>query len=115
MVAEIKIENDLRSEALLELNITSIKLNLSGNRGWPDVQFLYAGRSFFMEVKRPGEVPTDLQAYRLHWLKDNGFPAMWTDDIDKGMEALRQWKLWIDGKGSPKSQWKPTTLTPCIK
>lgn len=113
MVREIKIENDVRSLAHVNLGIESIKLNLAGNRGWPDVMFMYDGQVFFIEFKRPHEKPSDLQEYRINWLKDNGFAAMWTDNVYEAMEALRKWKSWILGSDLPMSQSRPTTWTPC--
>jgi hypothetical protein len=109
MVRETKIENDTRASAHVELGIESIKLNLSGNRGWPDTLFLFDGHVFFIEFKRPGEEATELQLFRINWLKDNGFPAMVCDNVNEAMEALQRWKLLIVGKNSPRLPWKPMT------
>jgi hypothetical protein len=101
MVLELQIEN--RSVALaVQAGIASVKLNLAGNRGWPDRLFLYRGHTYFMEFKRPGEVPTDIQNFRLRWLLDNGYDAGWTDSITDCLKVLTAWKLSILGKGSPR-------------
>jgi hypothetical protein len=105
---EIAIEDKIVSTALKE-GIESIKLNLRGNRGWPDRLFLFMGESYFMEVKRPGKEPTDLQQYRLNWLYVNGFTCGWTDNVETGMRMLRSWKISVLGRNSQKSLSKPTT------
>ena len=41
--------------------------------GFPDRQvFLPGGRSFFVELKQPGQTPRKLQAYWHKWLRDMG-------------------------------------------
>src|SRR5215469_2780171 len=102
MVREIKIENDVRHLAKEELDIESIKLNLSGNRGWPDVLFMFDGNVFFMEFKAPEQLPRELQVFRLRWLHDHGFHAQVCDNVYDGMEALKKWKQSILGNDSLK-------------
>jgi len=102
MVMEIKIENDVRALAQDELGITSIKLNLTGNRGWPDVIFMFEGHVFFMEFKRPDEMPRELQVFRIKWLLANKFPVLVCDNVYQGMEALKRWKQSILGNDSLK-------------
>jgi hypothetical protein len=109
MVRELKIENDTRALAHVDLGIESIKMNLRGNRGWPDTLFLYDGHTFFIEFKRPGEEATELQLFRINWLKDNGFPAMVADNVHDALEALGKWKRSIAGNTLPESLWKRTT------
>ena len=47
------------------LGVPSIKLNLKGNRGWPDREFwIPGGRPLLIEFKLPGEEPDPLQAHR---------------------------------------------------
>lgn len=100
MVKEIQIENKVREYARVNLHIESIKLNLAGNRGWSDVMFMYDGQVYFVEFKRPGEVPTDLQKYRLSWLLAHGFHAIWSDNAEYVLEQLRRWKQSIVGNAS---------------
>jgi len=76
----------------------SFKLTLRGNRGWPDVEFLYFGQVFFIEFKRPGEKPTTLQFWRIKWLKEQGFKAMWTDNAEEAIAALSEWRAGIDSR-----------------
>lgn len=41
--------------------------------GWPDTMALKNGRIIFIEFKRPGMKPRDLQQYRIDKLRDKGF------------------------------------------
>ena len=66
-----------------ELFVHSIKLNLQGNRGWPDRMFLLPGKPVFIEFKRRGEHPSDLQLYRIKQLTALGYDALWTSDYDR--------------------------------
>lgn len=40
------------------------KIIQCGDAGWPDLEAFKDGKSVHIEVKRPGQKPTDLQAYR---------------------------------------------------
>jgi len=51
-----EITEELRLVAFAKrCGILALKLNLMGNTGWPDRQFLHEGRSVFVEMKRRGE------------------------------------------------------------
>lgn len=71
--------------------------------GFPDLMVLPHEDSdfdvFFLEVKRPGKKPTDLQIYWMERLIDQGYPAMWTDNADsvkKLIEGGPEVKLGLD-------------------
>lgn len=58
-------------------------------RGWPDLLILLpGGQSMFMELKRPGAVPTPLQLHRLESLRELGFKAIWTDNAHAARGAI---------------------------
>lgn len=58
MNPETKIENAACREVYTYLGITSVKLNISGQSGFPDRMFLLpGGRPLFVEYKVPGGEP----------------------------------------------------------
>jgi hypothetical protein len=67
----------------------TMKLNGMGLRSKPDRMFYQAGKAFFLEIKRPGKKPTKQQEYRLQGLRDDGFIADWTDNIEEGQAIIR--------------------------
>jgi hypothetical protein len=93
------LENVLRDkvchDALWQLGVRSLQLNLHFDAGWPDRMFLIpGGRPLFMEFKRPGSVPRPLQYQRLESLVQLGYlesvDAGWTDSYDIAMERIRR-------------------------
>lgn len=44
--------------------------------GWPDTECFRRGRAVFIEFKRPGLQPDDLQLYRHKKLKEQGFEVI---------------------------------------
>ena len=87
MALESDIENLARDEAE-KLGWASIKLNLRGNKGWPDVMFLKDGVVVFIEFKQPGESPDILQQRKLAKLKELGFIADWSDSVKFALRML---------------------------
>jgi len=68
--------------------VRSIKLAGSHDRGKPDRVFLYKNRVLFMEMKRQGGKPTELQ---LKWQREltlEGFTSLIIDNIKDGMTAI---------------------------
>lgn len=63
-------------------------------RGVPDDLFLIRGgvlgppRVVFIEFKRPGKKPTELQDERLHELQNAGFCATWFSDAAAAIDYL---------------------------
>lgn len=67
----------------------AIKYTPIGARGWPDRIFISpAGVHVWVEFKRPGNTPTELQVYRMKELTDNNCKVMWSDDAVKCITAL---------------------------
>lgn len=52
------------------------KLIQTSTNGIPDLLALRGGRAVFIEVKRPGGKPSDLQGYMLEKLQGLGFTAL---------------------------------------
>lgn len=50
-----------------------VKIGLTNLPGFPDLIALRNGEVRFIEVKRPGCKPRELQQYRIKQLKENGF------------------------------------------
>jgi hypothetical protein len=61
--------------------ILHLKLNLMGNTGWPDDQFLHLGSSVFIEFKRPGGDLKRNQPERIEELVNRGFTVGVFDDV----------------------------------
>lgn len=64
-----KIKRQLEKNGWLVVKIITCTKN-----GWPDLQAHKApGKTIFIEAKRPGQKPTDLQLYRHEQLRKQGF------------------------------------------
>jgi hypothetical protein len=57
-------------------NWLAIKLIQTNKNGIPDLMALKDGRTVFIEVKKPGKKPNDLQKYRMDQLSKKGFDAI---------------------------------------
>jgi len=87
-VTELPIETWVVREALTRFGVDSLKLNLQGNRGWPDRLFLLPERPFLVEFKRPGNEPDPLQAERLATLKILHYDVEVHDDRIQALAAI---------------------------
>lgn len=62
--------------------------------GIPDICAVVHGRSVWIEVKRPGERPTELQELKMKELRKAGAWSKWIDNVDdaerwvKGIEIV---------------------------
>src|SRR5690606_26564047 len=89
-VLETDIEEWVVTEAE-RLGVPSLKLNLRGNRGWPDRIFLIpGGRPLFIEFKRPGEEPRKLQQQRHRILRKLGYEVEVHEERQAALDAVRQ-------------------------
>jgi len=64
------------------------KLASPGRRGEADRLYTKHGRLKVLEIKRPGETPTELQFHRLTEWADDGFETAWTDNAEDGCAFL---------------------------
>jgi hypothetical protein len=77
--------------------VPSYKMNGRGQRSWPDRQFFIpGGRPLFIEFKKPGEDPTELQNKNHRMLRGLGYAVEVVDDptigvclIAEAMDAAR--------------------------
>jgi hypothetical protein len=70
--------------------IRVLKLAGMHNRGKSDRMFLRRGKTAFMEIKAPGETPTELQFKFLKEHEDEGFPSAWFDDAGLAIQWLKK-------------------------
>jgi len=64
------------------------KMNGTGYRGWPDRLFLYNGRTLWVEFKKLGEKPTNLQRFIHGRLRTNGFDVSVVDNVTEGRALI---------------------------
>jgi hypothetical protein len=88
-ISESAIEKRLVKRILTNLGVSSIKLNLQGNRGWPDRLFLLPLRPAWCELKREGEKPRKLQEQRMLELRYLGYDVLWTDNEDTAYKWIK--------------------------
>jgi hypothetical protein len=88
---ETDVEKRVVRDASRHLGLTSIKLTLKYDAGWPDrLFFIPGGRPFLIEFKRSGEEPEPLQADKIEQLTKLGYDVEWHDNYDAAMTALRK-------------------------
>jgi hypothetical protein len=86
---ENPIENKVASIAKA-MGVPSLKMNLRGNRGWPDRLFLIpGGRPLFIEMKRPGDDLRPLQEHRRETLQNLGYDVEVHDDVKPAVQAIK--------------------------
>jgi len=85
---ESKIERDACKEIFNYLGIKNSKLKTDEN-GFPDRMFwMPNGKPFFIEFKRPGEVPEKLQAHRHTFLESLGYTVETHDNVADAFQAV---------------------------
>ncbi len=65
-----------------------VHLIQTSHNGIPDTLILRKQQAFFIEFKRPGQQPRELQVYRINKLKEQGFKTFLVTD-PKDMEFLK--------------------------
>ena len=63
------------------------KINDRFRSGIPDLYAIRAGKSIWIEVKRPGEQPTKLQQYEIDQLRDAGAAVT----VARSVEDVQTW------------------------
>lgn len=67
-----------------------IKFNPMGSKGWPDTIVVFpGGLHLWVEFKRRGKVPRQLQFHRMGQLLDKGALAVWFDDADQCIDYMK--------------------------
>lgn len=76
------LERDVEAYAVSQskkLGVVTLKLTSPANRGVPDRIFVYGGRTVFVELKAPGNVPTKQQQFWLRKLAAAGADTLVLD------------------------------------
>lgn len=77
------------SDYAFSIGYISLKINIVGQRGWPDHLFInpYGGH-VWIEFKKLGKKPSKIQEYRLHQLWDHNTEAHYTDNYEDACGIL---------------------------
>jgi hypothetical protein len=84
-VGEQKVVNFATSNGCLVL-----KLNVLGQRGWPDRMFIYKGKVFFIEFKQVGLEPNKLQSEIHARIRQHQIDVHVIDNWSDGIEIISQ-------------------------
>lgn len=93
---ERKVESDLKTSITalsfeLGVKIYYLKLSILGFRGWPDRLILWPGRGIlFVELKRDGEEPRNLQVEIHDSLRKLGFDVEVYDNEQHAFREISQ-------------------------
>lgn len=83
---------DVEAPVVLYANdrgILTTKMNLKGNRGFPDhVFWVPGGKPLVMEFKLPGEEPDPLQAFTILRLRRAGYDVHVVDTKEEGIRLI---------------------------
>ena len=61
--------------------------------GWPDLEFMFKGQAFFIELKLPGQTLSENQIACHHWLSDARCPVVTCFSLDEVIGRLKAWDL----------------------
>jgi hypothetical protein len=84
----IRSESDIESKVIQyaeSKGVLQVKLNLIGRSGWPDRMLLYKGSVAFIEFKKAGEKPRELQKHIHEQLRRHGFNVYVVDQVSDGL------------------------------
>ncbi len=71
------------------------KFTSPAHRGAPDRIICGSGKVLFLELKRPGNVPTALQDYEMATLRKHGMASLWVDNYEDAVKVIeRVWPNW---------------------
>lgn len=97
MALEKKIENEIKS--YLRDDVGAYVIKYHGNQfsqvGVPDILACHMGHFYGIEVKQPGEEPTELQKYNIKRINETGgtaFVAESLEDVVVHFGGTREWK-----------------------
>ena len=90
MITEAKIESKVVAYCRSR-NLYTRKFASPAHRGVPDRIICGRGKVLFLELKRPGNVPTALQLNELAELKRQGMRAVWEDNFIDARDGIDAW------------------------
>jgi hypothetical protein len=85
--------NEIRRSGKAAIIEAKIAKSLGTIKGWPDLQIWLDERLYAIEVKRPGEKPTDDQMLVAEGIVANGGVWACVQCMDHAVAALRAWGL----------------------
>jgi len=93
--------HEVRNSGKPTITRSGKRINLEGvNRkmrgvvsGFPDVQFVYQGRSYLLELKKPGGKPSHDQIERHAALRAAGCPVAVVDNLRDAIAQMTAWGL----------------------
>lgn len=93
-ISEAKIEKRCKSKARRD-DWWVRKFSSPANNAVPDDIFLKEGRLVFIEFKKPGNTPTELQWIEINLINEAGGEAYWCDSYELFLELLygTDWEL----------------------
>ena len=86
------MESQIQSKLIRKLHEQGylvIKLIKTNTNGIPDLIIHRDGKTAYIEVKRPGEKPRDLQLYRMKQLQDHGIPTLTCTSVEECLLKLQ--------------------------
>ena len=89
-VTEASVERDV-GKWVADQGGLYIKFTPRGDVGWPDRIVILDGATIWLELKRPGKLPTDMQRYRMGQLQARGCIVLWGDNADDVIKALEEY------------------------
>jgi len=73
-----------------KIDLYYLKLNINNFKGWPDRILMWPDREvLFVEFKRPGEVPSKLQAHVHKLIRHLGFEVRVYDDAEIAVREIQ--------------------------
>jgi hypothetical protein len=104
----MRLERDIEAQFLKYLGgfVLPLKLNLQGNRGWPDrLIILPNGRVCWVELKRPGGVVAKLQCARHRALKEMGHAVgVFDNALEAAYFVAYAWRSAVGSTRLPKGR-----------
>jgi hypothetical protein len=86
------LESEIQSKIIKKLeslNYYVVKIIISNKPGLLDLIIHRDGKTAYIEVKRPGEKPRDLQLYRMKQLQDHGIPTLTCTSVEECLLKLQ--------------------------
>ena len=68
--------------------------NMMSGRGWPDLEVVYRGRFYGLEVKVEGNYPTPIQVWRMEKITNAGGIAAVVHNAEEAKAVLKGKRRW---------------------
>ena len=94
MVSEVDpLESRIEAKTVeyaVSRGIMHLKINVKGQRGWPDHIFVWNGHTWYVEFKRLGQKPRPLQDYIHAELRKRGAVVRVIDNLIDGKAMINE-------------------------